>query len=93
MSGIVLGGLAAAVGSALIVRRVKEIKTYYAGEGSHDVLVAVCVDSSCVVDHVDTDGSVYSDVSLSSGDLVVGGKVVVKSGRMFIMVAEKVGVV
>ena len=93
MSGIVLGGLAAAVGSALIVRRVKEIKTYYTSEGSHDVLVAVCVDSSCTVDHVDVDGSVYSDVSLSSGDLVVGGKVVVKSGRMFIMVAEKVGMV
>ena len=93
MSSVLLSGLASVVGSSLIVRRVKEIKTYYTSEGSHDVLVAVCVDSSCTVDHVDVDGGVYSDVSLSSGDLVVGGKVVIKSGRMFIMVAEKVGMI
>ncbi|MFZ8811071.1 MAG: hypothetical protein ACO2PN_23560 [Pyrobaculum sp.] len=93
MSKVLLGGLVGVVGSMAVIRRVKEIKMYYADSGEHDVLIAVCVDSSCVVNHTDVDGAVYSDVVLNQNDLVLGGRVVVKSGRMFMMVAEKVGVV
>ena len=93
MSQALLGGLVGAIGASFVVRRVKEIKMYYADSGEHDVLIAVCVSSSCVVDHVDVDGSAYSDISLSSNDLILGGKVVIKSGMMFIMTAEVAGMV
>jgi len=93
MSQVLIGGLVGAVGASFVVKRVKEIKMYYADSGEHDVLIAVCVDSSCVVDHTDVDGTVHRDMSLHDSDLILGGKVVVKSGRMFIMAAEKVGVV
>jgi hypothetical protein len=93
MSKVLLGGLVGIVGSMAIIRRVKEIKMYYADSGEHDVLIAVCVDSSCMVNHTDVDGTVYSDVVLNQNDLVLGGRVVVKSGRMFIMAAEKVGMI
>jgi len=91
MSQALVGGLIGAIGSSFIVKRIKEIKMYYADVGSHDVLVAVCVSSSCLVDHTDVDGAVHRDVSLSSNDLILGGKVVIKSGRMFIMSAISVG--
>jgi len=86
-----VGGLIGALGGSFIVKRIKEIKMYYADAGSHDVLVAVCVDSSCTVDHTDVDGTVRSDVSLNQYDMVLGSKVVVKSGRMFIMSAVSAG--
>ena len=91
MSQALVGGLIGAIGSSFIVKRIKEIKMYYADVGSHDVLVAVCVSSSCLVDHTDVDGAVHRDVSLSSNDLILGGKVVIKSGKMFIMSAVQVG--
>jgi len=91
MSQALIGGLVGAISSSFIVKRIKEIKMYYADAGVHDVLVAVCVDSSCTVDHTDVDGAVYSNVSLNQYDMVLGGKVVVKSGRMFIMSAVSVG--
>jgi len=91
MSQALVGGLIGAVGSAFVVKRIKELKMYYADSGEHDVLIAVCVSSSCVVDHVDVDGAVHRDVSLSSNDLILGGKVVIKSGRMFVMSAVYVG--
>jgi hypothetical protein len=62
------------------------------GEYSN-VVIAVCVDHLCNVDHVDVDGHVYSNLTLSSNDMVLGGKIIVKSGKMFIMTAETVGVV
>jgi len=54
-------------------------------------LVAVCVSNSCVVDHVDVDGAVHSNVSMAANDLILGGKVAIKSGRMFVMSAVYVG--
>jgi len=86
-----VGGLIGALGSSFIVKRIKEIKMYYADAGSHDVLVAVCVDSSCTIDHIDVDGAMHSNVSLNQYDIVLGGRVTVKSGRMFIMSAVSVG--
>jgi hypothetical protein len=91
MSDILIDGLVGAIGSSFIVKRVKEIKMYYADASSHDVLVAVCESSSCVVDHIDVNGATHRDVSLSGGDLVIGGKVAIKSGRMFIMSAMSAG--
>ncbi len=90
MSQVLLGGLIGAVG-ALIVRRIKEIRMYYTDSGTHDVLIAVCVSDTCVVDHTDVDGSVQHDVVLNVNDLVLGGRVAIKSGRMFIMRAEVAG--
>ena len=87
-----MGGLIGALGSSFIVKRIKEIKMYYADAGSHDVLVAVCVDSSCTIDHIDVDGAMHSNVSLNQYDIVLGGKVTVKSGRMFIMSAASIGI-
>ena len=94
MKQALIGGLIGAVGASFVVKRVKEIKMYYAdaGSGEHDVLIAVCVDSSCTVDHTDVDGAVHSNVSLNQYDMVLGGKVMVKSGRMFIMSAVSAGV-
>jgi hypothetical protein len=92
MSQAVLGGLVGIIGSAFVIRRVKEIKMYYADSGEHDVLLAVCVSGPCIVDHVDVDGATYRDLSLHSNDLIIGGKVTIKSGRMFIMRAEVAGV-
>ena len=94
MKQALIGGLIGAIGASFVVKRVKEIKMYYAdaGSGEHDVLIAVCVSSSCLVDHTDVDGVVRRDVSLSSNDLILGGKVVIKSGRMFIMSAVSAGV-
>ena len=91
MNQVVIGGLIGAVGSAFVVKRVKEIKMYYADSGEHDVLVAVCVSNSCVVDHTDVDGAVHSNVSMAANDLILGGKVAIKSGRMFVMSAVYVG--
>jgi hypothetical protein len=91
MSQALVGGLIGALGSSFIVKRIKEIKMYYADAGVHDVLVAVCIDSSCTIDHTDVDGAVNSNVSLNQYDIVLGGKVVVKSGRMFIMSAVQAG--
>jgi hypothetical protein len=91
MSQAVIGGLIGAVGASAVVKRVKEIRMYYADSGEHDVLVAVCVSSSCMVDHVDVDGTIHENVSLSSNDLILGGKVVIKSGRMFVMSAVYAG--
>jgi hypothetical protein len=91
MSQALVGGLIGVLGSSFIVKRIKEIKMYYADAGSHDVLVAVCVSSSCLVDHTDVDGTVNRDVSLSSNDLILGGKVTIKSGKMFIMSAVSIG--
>jgi len=91
MSQALVGGLIGAIGSSFIVKRIKEIKMYYADADVHDVLVAVCVDSSCTIDHTDVDGAVHSNVSLNQYDMVLGGKVVVKSGRMFIMSAVSAG--
>jgi hypothetical protein len=92
MSQALVGGLAGVIGASFVVKRVKEVKMYYADSGEHDVLVAVCVDSSCTIDHTDVDGTVHSNVSLNQYDIVLGGKVVVKSGRMFIMSAVQAGV-
>ena len=91
MSQAVIGGLLGAVGASFVVKRIKELKMYYADSGEYDVLVAVCVSSSCTVDHVDVDGTMHSDMSLSSNDLILGGKVVIKSGRMFVMSAVSAG--
>jgi hypothetical protein len=93
VSQALVGGLVGAVGASFVVKRVKEVKMYYAdaGSGEHEVLVAVCVDSSCTIDHTDVDGTVHSNVSLNQYDMVLGGKVAVKSGRMFIMSAVQVG--
>jgi hypothetical protein len=91
MSQALVGGLIGVLGSSFIVKRIKEIKMYYADAGEHDVLAAVCVDSSCTIDHTDVDGTVHSNVSLNQYDIVLGGKVEVKSGRMFIMSAVSVG--
>jgi len=93
MSNVLIGGLVGAVGASFIVKRVKEVKMYYTNSGEHDALIAVCVSDSCLVDHKDIDGEVQRDVNLSSNDLVIGGKVTVKSGRMFVMAAEKMGVI
>jgi hypothetical protein len=93
MGQALVGGLLSTFITSFIVKRVKEIKMYYADSGEHNVLIAVCVDSSCVVDHIDIDGRVYSNVSLSSNDLVLGGKISIKSGKMFIMAAEVAGMV
>ena len=94
MSQALVGGLIGAISSSFIVKRIKEIKMYYAdaGSGVHDVLIAVCVDSSCTIDHTDVDGVVHSNVSLNQYDIVLGGKVTVKSGRMFIMSAASIGI-
>jgi len=91
MSQALVGGLVGAVGASFVVKRVKEVKMYYADADVHDVLVAVCVDSSCTIDHTDVDGTVYSNVSLNQYDIVLGGKVAVKSGRMFIVSAVSAG--
>ena len=93
MKQALVGGLIGAVGSAFVVKRVKEFKMFYADSGEHDVLVAVCVSNSCVVDHIDVDGAVHSNVSMAANDLILGGKVAIKSGRMFIMTAETAGVI
>jgi len=91
MSQAVIGGLVGAVGSAFVVKRVREVKMYYADSGEHDVLVAVCVSNSCMVDHIDVDGAVHSNVSMAANDLILGGKVAIKSGRMFVMSAVYAG--
>ena len=91
MKQALVGGLIGAIGSAFVVKRVKELKMFYADSGEHDVLVAVCVSNSCVVDHTDVDGSVHMDVSLAANDLILGGKVAIKSGRMFVMSAVYAG--
>jgi len=93
MSQALVGGLIGAIGSAFVVKRVKELKMFYADSSEHDVLVAVCVSNSCVVDHTDVDGAVHSNVSMATNDLILGGKVAIKSGRMFIMTAETAGVI
>jgi len=94
MSQALIGGLVGVVGSMAVVKRVKELKMFYTESGTYDnVVVAVCVDQRCVADHVDIDGRVYSDVALSANEMVVGGKLTVKSGRMFVMVAEVAGMV
>ena len=94
MSQALIGGLIGVVGSMAVVKRVKELKMFYTESGTYDnVVVAVCVDQRCVADHVDIDGQVYSDMDLSANDMVVGGKLTVKSGRMFVMVAEVAGMV
>ena len=87
----VIGGIVGALGAAFVVRRVKEIKMYYADSGEHSVIAAVCASSSCTVDYTDVDGKMYSNMSLSTNDLILGGKVSIKSGRMFIMTAETAG--
>ena len=91
MSQAVIGGLVGAVGASFVVKRVKEIKMYYADSGEYDVLVAVCVSNSCVVDHIDVDGAVHNNLSLATNDLILGGKVAIKSGRMFVMSAVYAG--
>jgi len=91
MSQALVGGLIGTVGSAFVVKRVKELKMYYADSGEHDVLVAVCASDLCIVDHTDVDGAVYSDLSLAANDLILGGKVAIKSGRMFVMSAVYAG--
>ena len=91
MSQALVGGLIGAIGSSFVVKRVKEIKMYYADSGEHDVLVAVCVGGPCVVDHTDVDGAVHSNVSLAVNDLILGGKVAIKSGKMFVMSAVYAG--
>jgi len=93
MSQALVGGLVGAVGASFVVKRVKEVKMYYADAGSHEVLVAVCIDSSCTIDHIDVDGTVHSNVSLNQYDMVLGGKVTVKSGRMFIMSVVQSGMI
>ena len=94
MSQALVGGLVGAVGASFVVKRVKEIKMIYTTSGEYsNVVIAVCVDQMCVVDHVDVDGHVYSNLNLSSNDMVVGGKITVKSGKMFVMTAEVAGVV
>ena len=87
----VIGGIVGALGAAFVVRRVREIKMYYADSGDHSVIAAVCTSSSCTVDHVDIDGKAYNNITLSTNDLILGGKVNIKSGRMFIMTAETAG--
>jgi len=87
----VIGGIVGALGAAFVVRRVREIKMYYADSGEHSVIAAVCASSSCTVDYTDVDGKAYSGITLSTGDLILGGKVSIKSGRMFIMTAETAG--
>jgi len=91
MSQALVGGLIGVVGSMAVIKRVKELKMYYADSGEHDVLVAVCASDLCIVDHVDVDGAVYSDLSLAANDLILGGKVAIKSGRMFVMSAVYAG--
>jgi hypothetical protein len=94
MSQALVGGLIGIVGSAAIVKRVREIKMIYTTSGEYsNVVIAVCVDQLCNVDHVDVDGRVYNDIPLSANDMIVGGKVTVKSGRMLIMTAETAGMI
>jgi hypothetical protein len=94
MSQAVLGGLIGILGSAAVVKRVREIKMVYTTSGEYsNVLIAVCVDQLCSVDHVDVDGNVYSNLALSMNDMVIGGKVVVKSGKMLVVTVEVAGMV
>ena len=90
MRQALVGGLIGALGSSFVVKRVKEFKMYYADSGEHDVLVAVCVSGPCVVDHTDVDGTIHN-VSLAANDLILGGKVNIKSGKMFVMSAVYAG--
>ena len=93
MSQALVTGLIGIVGSAAVIRRIKEIRMYYASEGQHNVLIAVCVSDGCLIDHVDIDGSMHNNVNLNANDLVLGGKVIIKSGRMLIMNAEVAGMI
>jgi len=94
MSNSIIGGLIGVAGSIAVVKRIRELKMIYTTSGTYsNVVIAVCVDQSCTVDHVDIDGKVYSGITLSANDMVMGGSVTVKSGRMFVMTAEVVGMV
>jgi hypothetical protein len=74
MKQALVGGLIGAVGSAFVVKRVKELKMFYASSGKYDnVVVAVCVDQLCTVDHVDVNGNMYSNLQLHANDLILGG--------------------
>jgi hypothetical protein len=94
MKQALVGGLIGVVGSMAVVKRVKELKMFYASSGKYDnVVVAVCVDQLCTVDHVDVNGNMYSNLQLHASDLILGGSVTVVSGNMFIMTAETAGVI
>ena len=84
-----MGGLIGAIGSAFVVKRVKELKMFYADSSEHDVLVAVCVDQSCTVDHVDVNGNTYSNLQLNASDLIFGGSVTVVSGNNHIIILPR----
>ena len=94
MSQALVGGLIGIAGSYAVVKRVKELKMFYATSGTYNnVVIAVCVDQSCTVNHTDVNGTTYNNLQLSTNDLIFGGDVTVVSGKMFIMTAEVVGMV
>ena len=94
MSQALVGGLMGIAGSIAVIKRVKELKMIYTTSGTYNnVVIAVCMDQLCNIDHTDIDGKVYSNIALSTNDMVMGGSVTVKSGKMFIMTAEVVGMV
>jgi hypothetical protein len=94
MRQALVGGLIGALGSSFVVKRVKELKMFYASSGKYDnVVIAVCVDQSCTVNHVDVNGNTYSNMQLHANDLILGGSVTVVSGNMFIMTADVAGVI
>jgi hypothetical protein len=94
MSQAIVGGLIGAAASVAIVKRVREIKMFYATSGTYNnVIIAVCVDKSCIVDHTDVNGDVHRNVQLFANDMIIGGSVTVLSGRMFIMAFEAAGMV